>query len=151
MKIIAIIAATLLTFIAPIQGLILLMICFIGADTLLGIYTAIKLGGIQAFKSTKLFNIVVKSFFYTITIIMAFGIDKYVFDSTIFNIQYLLAKVMTMLWIYIETKSIDETSMKLGNKSFWVILKDFTSKLKSLKKDLGELTESQTDSKEEEE
>jgi hypothetical protein len=46
---------------------------------------------------------------------------------------------MTLIWIYIEIKSLDETSMKLGNKSVWVILKEMTGKLKELKKDLNEI------------
>jgi hypothetical protein len=34
------------------------------------------------------------------------------------GISFLAAKTMTTLWIYIEIKSLDESSIKLGNKSF---------------------------------
>lgn len=121
------------------------MIFFVGVDTIAGIYASIKIGGITAFKSTKFFNIVVKSFFYLSTIIMAFLIDKFIFGGTLFTVQFLLSKVMSMLWIYNEIKSLDETSIRLGNRSFWVILKEFVSKLKDLKKDLNEIVEDKKD------
>jgi hypothetical protein len=44
------------------------------------------------------------------------------------------------LWIYIEIKSLDESSIKLGNKSFWVLLKEMV-KLKDIKKDLNDIIE----------
>jgi hypothetical protein len=139
MKYITLILSALTTFLFPIKGLLLLMIFFIAADTYFGIYAAIKLNGIQAFKSTKLFNVVVKSFFYLFTIIMTFMIDKYVFEGSLFDVKFLLAKSITMVWIYIEIKSLDETSMKLGNKSFWVLIKEMINKSKEIKKDLNEL------------
>jgi hypothetical protein len=44
-------------------------------------------------------------------------------------------------WIYIEIKSLDESSIKLGNKSFWVLLKEMVNKLKDIKKDLNDIIE----------
>jgi hypothetical protein len=43
--------------------------------------------------------------------------------------------------IYIEIKSLDESSIKLGNKSFWVLLKEMVNKLKDIKKDLNDIIE----------
>ena len=117
------------------------MIFFIITDTIFGIYTSIKLEGLNSFKSHKFFNIVVKSFFYLITIILAFCIDKYIFEDSLFGFKFLLAKTMTMLWIYIEIKSLDESNIKLGNKSFWVLLKELVDKLKDIKKDLSSIIE----------
>jgi hypothetical protein len=51
-----------------------------------------------------------------------------------FFISFLAAKTMTTLWIYIEIKSLDESSIKLGNKSFWVLLKEMVNKLKDIKR-----------------
>lgn len=141
MKPLLLILAIFTSFLAPIQGLIILMIIFISADTALGIYTAIKMGGIEAYKSHKFFNLVIKSFFYLTSIIMAYCIDLFIFGGVFFNIPFLLAKIITMVWIYIEIKSLDESSMKLGNKSFWEILKEFIIKLKSIKQDLNEFIE----------
>ena len=130
-----------MTFLAPIQALLLLMIGFIATDTLLAIWATIKINGMQSFKSNKLFNVVVKSFFYCFSIIMAFGIDKYIMAGTLFGIEYGLAKAMAVFWIYIEIKSIDETSINLGNRSFWVIIKELIAKVGKLKSDIKKLNE----------
>lgn len=74
---------------------------------------------------------------------MTFLIDKYIFEGSLFDVNHLLAKTMTMFWIYIEIKSLDETSMKLGNKSFWVLFKEMIDKLKGIKKDLNQIIETE--------
>lgn len=123
------------------------MILFIVSDTIFGIYASIQLKGVEAFKSHKLFNVVIKSFFYLTTIILAFLVDKFILAGSIFGIAFLLSKTITAFWIYIEIKSIDENSMKLGNKSFWVLLKEMIGKLKGIKKDLNELIDDKKDEK----
>ena len=130
---------TFLVFITPIKGMLLLVSFAVAFDTLFAIYVSVKLKGISSFKSTKLFNIVVKTFFYMSTIVFSFLIDKYIFEGKILDIYYLISKIITFLWLYIEIKSIDETSMKLGNRSLWVILKEIINKGKDLKKDINEI------------
>jgi hypothetical protein len=76
---------------------------------------------------------------------LAFTIDKYIFEGSIMGIKFLLAKTMTMAWIYNEIKSLDETSMKLGNRSLWVILKELLAKMKDIKKDLGDIVDDKKD------
>ena len=68
------IITTFLIFITPIYGLLSIITFAVGFDTLFAIYVSIKLNGIKSFKSTKLFNVVVKTFFYMGSIIFAFGI-----------------------------------------------------------------------------
>jgi hypothetical protein len=126
-----------LAIFAPIKGLVLLLTCLICMDTVFGIYTSIKIGGVHAFKSNKLFNVVVKSFFYVGTLLLLFMVDKFVFDGQLFGINFLLSKAVAIFWCYIELKSLDENSMKLGNRSVWVIAKEAIKKYKDFKKDLG--------------
>ena len=133
------IITTFLIFITPIHGLLSIITFAVGFDTLFAIYVSIKLNGIKSFRSTKLFNVVVKTFFYMGSIIFAFMIDKYMFEGKILDIPYLISKVITFVWLYIEIKSIDETSMKLGNRSLWVIVKEIINKGKSFKKDINEI------------
>ena len=133
------IITTFLIFITPIYGLLSIITFAVGFDTLFAIYVSIKLNGIKSFRSTKLFNVVVKTFFYMGSIIFAFMIDKYMFECKILDIPYLISKVITFVWLYIEIKSIDETSMKLGNRSLWVIVKEIINKGKSFKKDINEI------------
>ena len=138
-KTLIIILTTFFIFITPILGLLALISFAVLFDTIFAIYVSIKLKGINSFKSTKLFNIVVKTFFYMGSIIFAFMIDKYILEGKLFDIPFLISKVLTFVWVYIEVKSIDETSMKLGNRSLWVIVKEIISKGKDLKKDINEI------------
>jgi hypothetical protein len=57
-----------------------------------------------------------------------------IFWGALLVYHFLAAKTMTTLWIYIEIKSLDESSIKLGNKSFWVLLKEMVNKLKDIKR-----------------
>lgn len=136
---------TLLTivgsFFTPIKALILLTILFVVADTIFGIYATVKLHGKDSFRSGKLFNIVIKTFFYSSTIVLSFLIDKFIFNGSINGISFLLSKAATLFWIYIESKSLDETSIKLGNRSVWVIAKEAILKYQSLKKDINKKDE----------
>lgn len=130
---------TFLVFITPIKGLMCLISFAVAFDTIFAIYVSIKQKGIKSFRSTKLFNIVVKTFFYMGGILFAYLIDNYIFEGKLLDINFLISKIVTFVWLYIEIKSIDETSMKLGNKSLWVIFKELVSKAKDLKKDINEI------------
>lgn len=129
------------SFIAPIEGLILMLISFILLDTIVGIYASIKLYGSKSFSSNKLFNIVVKSFFYVMSVVLTLMLDKFVFDGKVFGVPFLLSKGMAIFWTYIEIKSLDEHSIKLGNKSFWVLIKEFIKKVMSIKTDIKKISE----------
>lgn len=115
------------------------MIVFITLDTITGIYVSVKLHGISSFQSTKFFNLVVKSFFYLFSIIMAYFLDAYILEGAFMGVNLLLSKAMTAVWIFSEIKSIDENSMKLGNKSMTKYISDLFTFLKGIKKDLNEL------------
>ena len=132
---------TFFVFITPIKGMLLLISFAVSFDTLFAIYVSIKQKGISSFKSTKLFNIVVKTFFYMGAILFAFLIDTYIFEKKLLDIHYLISKIVSFIWLYIEIKSIDETSQKLGNKSLWVIFKDLIAKAKDIKNDINEIKE----------
>ena len=126
-------------FLLPIQGLIITMIFFIILDTITAIYVNVRLKGWSSFQSTKFFNIVVKSFFYLFSIILAYLIDTNLFESSFLGVPLILSKSMTAVWVFNEIKSVDENSVKIGNKSFFVIIKEMLGKLKELKKDLNEI------------
>ena len=100
---------SLLTILAPIKAFIVTIGLFVLADTILAIYMTIKLNGIKSFHSNKLFNVVVKTFFYMGAILLVFLLDKYIFDGSMFGVKLLMAKAMTLLFCYIELKSLDET------------------------------------------
>lgn len=126
------------TFLTPINGMLMTVGGFILADTVYAIYSAVKKQGWEGFRSTHLFNIVPKSFFYLGGVILGYLVDFFIVDGTMWGINLLITKLICGFWIYIEIKSMDETSTKNGNKSFWTIIKEFTKKTKDIKNDLSE-------------
>jgi len=131
---------TIITFLTPIHGLIITITLAVGLDTITGIYASVKKKGWKkGFESHKLFNIVSKTFMYVGTIMLMFCLDKFLFDGSIMNIKYLLAKVVTVVWIYFEAKSVDENLVKVGFRSFGEILMELFNKVLKLKKNLNEL------------
>lgn len=136
---IMVILFAIFTVLTPIHGMVMLIFLFVLLDTITGIYVVVKKEGWTKFNSHKLFNIVPKLFLYTITIIMSFAIDEIIFKNGIMDIKDVFAKTITMVWIYIEVKSINENSQKLGNKSFWLIIKDILFKIKDIKKNINDI------------
>jgi hypothetical protein len=129
-----------ISFLSPIYGIIFLLSLAVMTDTVFAIYATIKLSGIKSFQSNKLFNLAIKTFFYMGSLLLAFTIDTFIVSSnTMFGIELLFSKVIAILWIYIEIKSIDETSIKLGNKPLLTIIKEMINVFKSLKKDIGNI------------
>jgi hypothetical protein len=129
-----------ISFLSPIYGIIFLLSLAVMTDTIFAIYATIKLNGINSFQSNKLFNLAIKTFFYMGSLLLAFTIDTFIVSSnTMFGIELLFSKVIAILWIYIEVKSIDETSIKLGNKPLLTIIKEMINVFKSLKKDIGNI------------
>ena len=131
---------TIVSFLLPIKGFLLAVGLMVLLDTIVGIYTTIKLNGRKSFQSTKLFNLVVKSFFYGSTICIMYVIDYFLIGiGGIFGISLISSKIASIIFIYIELKSIDESSQKLSNPPFYVMIKNLFTKLKSLKKDLNDI------------
>lgn len=132
---------SVLSVLAPIKAFIILISLFVISDTAFAIYWTVKTNGWSSFRSNKLFNLVIKSFFYMATIMLAFLVDTFIFEGALLGIKLLLTKSITLLWIYIELVSINETSMKLGNKSIWVLFREMFAKGKEFKKDLNDVIE----------
>jgi hypothetical protein len=130
-----------LTVIAPAKAFVVTIALFVLSDTALAIYWTVSTKGWSSFKSSKLFNIVVKSFFYMSAIMLAFLVDTFIFEGSLLGIKLLITKGITLMFCWIELKSIDETSMKLGNKSIWVHFRELIGKSKDIKKDLNDVIE----------
>lgn len=127
-----------ISFLSPIYGIIFLLSLAVMTDTIFAIYATIKLNGINSFQSNKLFNLAIKTFFYMGSLLLAFTMDTFIISSnTMFGIELLFSKVIAILWIYVEVKSIDETSIKLGNKPLLTLIKEMIAVFKSLKKDMS--------------
>lgn len=133
---------TIVTFLAPIQGILILLIGFITFDTLMAIYVSVKMKGWKSFRSALLRKgMTSKVFLYLGTVILAFLIDMFIMGGSTFGIQHLFSKGLAAIWCYAEIKSGDENSMKLGNRSFFVITKEFFKKMTGYKDDIEKIIE----------
>jgi len=136
---IGILLISLCSFLLPIKPMVLIVVSVTILDTMVGIYAAIKKEGRKSFRSGKLWNIVPKVFFYSITILLSFLVDTYILGGEAFSIPLLLSKASCVLWVFIETKSIDENLQKLGNKPIMVTIKNLITGVKNIKKDINEI------------
>ena len=133
---------TIFNFLIPIQGLIILLICFITFDTIMAIFISIKIRGWKSFKSALLRKgMTSKVFLYVGSVILVFMVDMFVMGGACFGIQHLLSKGLTSVWCYAEIKSCDENSMKIGNRSFFVIVKDFFQRITGYKDEIKKIIE----------
>ena len=130
----------LVGFTQPVNGLFAVMFFMVILDTMTAIYATIKINGIKSFKSSRLFNIAPKVFFYFSSIFIGFMADSYVITDLL-GIQFFIAKLLTVIFSYIEIKSIDETIVKMGYRSIWAVFKDLIKRLKTIKKDIKGLSE----------
>jgi hypothetical protein len=131
---------SILTFFVPIQGLLLLLILAISLDMISAIYVSVKLRGIKSFKSALLRKgLSAKVLLYLGTVMLAYMIDIYILGGNTFGIAHLLSKGLTTIWVYSEVKSLDENSLKLGNRSFFIIVKEFFKKITGYKQDIEKL------------
>ena len=139
MKTILLFLSSCLTFLMPVQGMILLIIGFVALDTIFGIKAVVKMKGWKHVRSGELFNIAPKLFFYIGSTILLFMVDTHIFDGTIFGIANLLSKSISMVFIFNEAKSINENRMKLGKKDLVIITKELLTFAKTFKKDINQI------------
>jgi hypothetical protein len=112
----------------------------VSLDTLTAIYVSVKLRGLKSFKSALLRKgMTAKIFLYLGTVILSFMIDTYILGGSTFGVKHLLSKGLTAIWTFGEIKSLDENSMLLGNRSFFIIVKEFFKKITGYKEDIEKL------------
>lgn len=133
---IANILAIILAFLAPIAPLILTVGLFILADTIVGIWKAKKIN--DKITSRKLSAIISKMVLYQSALIMFYLIDTFILQDFIkgfLQIPFFLTKIVAATLVFIELKSIDESTTIIFGFSFWDKFKDLLSRSKSLKKE----------------
>lgn len=128
---------SLFAMLIPIKGLLILTFTMLLIDTIYAIYCSIKLKGRHSFKSILLRKGVSrKIFLYMGSIILMFSIDTLIFGGVLFGIKMLLAKSISMVWVYTEAKSLDEKSQSLGNRPFIDVAKEALGFYKKVKQEI---------------
>lgn len=130
---------SILTFLAPIKGLIYLISACVMVDASLGMYIVFYIVSESEFEFEKFFRIFKKLTFYISTIILCFLFDKYILENELFGINLFLSKFVTCIWVFKELKSIDKNWIILGNTSIIIAVKDFIKDLKCIKNNIDDL------------
>jgi hypothetical protein len=129
---------TLITFFAPIHGVILTVISFVLFDTAIAYWRVKKTGTKWTSKKLRV-GLVQKSITYISLIVLFFLMDKFIlneFVKTFVNIDYFLTKALTLIFIFIEFTSIDESYTIVRGKSIFQSLKELIGKANDIKNDL---------------
>ncbi len=129
------------SFIAPIQGILLLVGVAIIFDTIAGIYCSKRLG--NPILSRKLFRLAIKTFVYGGAVIIFYSMDVLLLKDIIgyfLSIPLLLTKSVATTFIFIELYSVDEKIRAVNNnKGIWYYFKRLISGAKSIKDKVSKL------------
>lgn len=127
-------------FLLPIRGILIAVGLCIVIDTCFGIGKALKLK--QPITSRALSRIISKMFLYEGVVILFFILDLFVlgeFVRIFIDINFFLTKVISMVLVFIELKSMDENFKLMYGTSLWDKLKDVLARAKDLKEEIDEL------------
>jgi hypothetical protein len=117
-----------LSILAPVTPMVLIAICFIWLDLVVGIWRSVKLKGWKSIRSRGFARTVSKSLIYSGGIVAVFMLEKYVIADLIglfVSVDLVLTKAFTFFCIFIELKSINESYFDVTKKDVLKSFKDF--------------------------
>jgi len=134
---------SVIAFLSPIQGSLIAVGVFIFADLLVARYRCYRKS--IKWTSRKMFSgFVIKTIVYQSSVILFFILDYTLineFIKSIFPFDYLLTKLLALMLIHIELKSIDESIEVLTGKGIFVRFFDMLKTAKSVKDKIKEVNE----------
>ena len=140
---IMILLKALLVFFAPINGIIILIILAVLLDTGFGVWKAYKTGESI---SSKLFRhgLVPKLISYIAAMMLIYSADFFIVNiltHSVISIDFLFTKIMGLILLSIEVKSMDESFTAVKGYSFLKKIIDLVLKAKNVKKSLNEFNQ----------
>jgi hypothetical protein len=121
-------ALSLLSILAPVTPMVLIAICFIWIDLVVGIWRSVKLKGWKSIRSRGLARTISKSLLYSGGIVSVFMLEKYVIADLIgmfISVDLVLTKAFTFFCVFIEMKSINESYFDVTKKDVLKSFKEF--------------------------
>lgn len=142
MKTFQYLAGSVLSFLVPLQGLLIAVGFAIVLDTFTGVFKAIKLGGWAALKSRKLSDIAAKVLLYNMAVLSVYVMDHFLLSGFMkhwFEADYLFTKIIALLLVVIELTSVKENFEAAYKKDLWKLLKTIISRTKEISTDISDL------------
>tara|TARA_R110002072_G_scaffold183418_1_gene339588 strand:+ start:231 stop:650 length:420 start_codon:yes stop_codon:yes gene_type:complete len=130
------IATTLVLFFAPIKGIILMVALATILDTCFGVWKAKKLGEEI---TSKIFRngLVPKLVSYVAAVMLIYASDVFIINAltmSVISVEFISTKLIALVLLSIEVKSMDESFVKVKGYSFIDKIKVIITKLKDVKK-----------------
>lgn len=142
MKTLQYLAGTLLTFLVPLQGLLIAVGVAIALDTVTGIYKAVKAGGWMAVKSRKLSDVAAKVLLYNTAVLSVYIMDHFLLSAFMkhwFSADYLFTKLIALVLVVVELTSIKENFEAVFKKDLWKLFKSIISRTREISSDISDL------------
>ena len=117
-----------LSILAPVTPMVLIAICFIWLDLVVGIWRSVKLKGWKSIRSRGFARTVSKSLIYSGGIVAVFMLEKYVIADLIglfVSVDLVLTKAFTFFCVFVELKSINESYFDVTKKDVLKSFKEF--------------------------
>jgi len=125
-------------FFAPIKGIILIVALSTIIDTCFGVWKAVKLGEDV---TSKIFRkgLLSKLLTYVSATMLIFASDVFIINEltkSVVSVEFISTKVLSLVLVAIEVKSMDESFIKVKGYSFIEKAKSVIVKIKNIKKEL---------------
>jgi sensor histidine kinase YesM len=132
------VATALILFFAPIKGIILMVALATIIDTCFGVWKAKSL---KEPITSKLFRngLVPKLVSYISVVMLVYASDVFIINGltmSVVSVQFISTKVIALVLLSIEVKSMDESWVSVKKYSFIDKIKSIIVKLKDVKKQL---------------
>ncbi len=130
----------ILAFFAPIIGILITVGAFIFFDTATGIWKSRK--NKVPITSKGLSAIISKMFLYQGSLLLAYLLDVFIIGDILemwFSVDGLVVKVMALILVYIEMKSINENYKAVRGVDIYKELKNLISRTKEISSDIKDL------------
>lgn len=129
------------TFVSPIAGVLAAVGIFIAADAVFARYRCYVLKVKWTSRKFRA-GLIPKVITYNLFVLSFFFLDKYVindFISLFTSIPFALTKILAMVLIYVELKSIDESFEAIKGKSLFRYLVEMITHAKKLNKQMSDI------------
>lgn len=125
-------------FFAPVKGIILIVALATIIDTCFGVWKAVKLGEDV---TSKLFRkgLLSKLITYVAATMLIFASDVFIINEltkSVVSVEFISTKVISLVLVAIEVKSMDESFVKVKGYSFIDKAKSIIVKIKNIKGEL---------------
>ena len=129
---------SLVLFFAPIKGIILIVALSTIIDTCFGVWKAKSL---KEPITSKMFRngLVPKLLSYIAVVMLVFSSDVFIINGltlSVVSVEFISTKVIALVLLSVEVKSMDESWIKVKGYSFIDKIKTIIVKLKDVKKEL---------------